>query len=849
MKAPNRSLHTYLLVVISLVLSWIAWGPVPRLAAGDTSAGDASAGDASAGDASAGELKLYPHVFVCDTGDSSAHRVMVVGDFNGWSHDATPMTRGNDGVYRVSVEMPEGVHMYKFIVDGRWVNDPRSDAGLEQPDGFGGKNSAVLVGPDARGFPPPPAGHIVADLLRHDVTDVRHRNVISPHQLRLGFRAQAGNIEKADILWTTDGSSWQPEKMYPMSLHYELGLEDFAGMIELANGPVSYIFRLVDGPTTAYLAGNQLYPSLREAESHAYSCEMKPSFETPDWAKHGVWYQIFPERFRNGDPSNDPPNTKRWTSKWFSRQDGESGDFYRDVWSRWYGGDFQGIISELPYLRSLGINCIYLNPIFKSASSHKYDTADYRHVDDHFGFTGDIDQLKGETDDPATWQWTKTDRLFLDFVAQAHAQGFKVIIDGVFNHVGTANYAFQDVKRNGRNSRYADWFEVTSWEPFHWIGWGGARDGALPEFRKDPVLGLAAGPRELIMNITRRWLAPDGDTARGVDGFRLDACENIPRPFWVDWRKLVKSINPDAYVSGEIWTIAPTWLDGRTFDATMQYPFAEAMESFFVDGRTGIRPTEFAGRLQQLTFVYPFQVSLDQMNLLDSHDTDRWASRFVNPDLTFNTRSRIQDNNPDYDVSAPNARQWTRLKQSLVVQMTYVGAPMIYYGDETGMWGPSDPSDRQPMIWKDLEPYDDPQVKFRQDVFDQYQRLIAIHRRLTALQLGFAHTVVADDEDGVYSFSRDLGNDHICVVINRSPKETTERLKFGPPDRDVALIDWLDPNETQLHGVSAGEQDSRPIITAIDGVAPAAIARHGIVNVSLRPWGAMILSSSNVMTQ
>src|ERR1700684_5618 len=107
MKAPNRSLHTYLLVVISLVLSWIAWGPVPRLAAGDTSAGDASAGDASAG-----ELKLYPHVFVCDTGDSSAHRVMVVGDFNGWSHDATPMTRGNDGVSRVSVEMPEGVHMY-----------------------------------------------------------------------------------------------------------------------------------------------------------------------------------------------------------------------------------------------------------------------------------------------------------------------------------------------------------------------------------------------------------------------------------------------------------------------------------------------------------------------------------------------------------------------------------------------------------------------------------------------------------------------------------------------------------------------------------------------------------------
>jgi cyclomaltodextrinase / maltogenic alpha-amylase / neopullulanase len=832
MKTFSRLLHTRLPVSMLLVLSCIAWGSRLRFAAADDLPG---------------ELKLYPHVFSYDAGDSSPHHVVVVGDFNGWSHDATPMIRRDNGRFSVSVEMTEGVHLYKFMVDGKWVNDPQSDPNLEQPDGFGGKNSALLVGPDARRFPPPPPGRIVVDLLRHDLTDIRHRDVVSSRQLRLGFRAQADNIEKAAILWTTDDSSWQSQEMYPMSRHS--GFEDFAGMITVDHGPVSYIFPMVDGPTTGYFADGQLYSSIGEAQSHAYSCGMKPDFQTPDWAKHAIWYQIFPERFRNGDPGNDPPNTKKWTSNWFSRLDGESGQFYRDVWSRRYGGDFQGIISELPYLRSLGVNCIYLNPIFKAADLHKYDTTDYRHVDDHFGFAGDIDQLKGETDDPATWQWTKTDKLFLDFLAQAHAHGFKVIIDGVFNHVGTANYAFQDVKKNGRNSKYADWFEITSWQPFHWTGWGNSPDGALPEFRKDPILGLVHGPRELIMNITRRWLAPDGDTSRGVDGFRLDACENIPRPFWIDWRKLVKSINPDAYLTGEIWSIAPNWLDGKTFDATMQYPFAQAMESFFVDGRTGIGPMAFAGRLQQLTFVYPFQVSLVQMNLLDSHDTDRWASRFVNPDLTFNTMSRIEDNNPDYNVSAPNEQQWTRMKQSLVVQMTYVGAPMIYYGDEAGMWGPSDPSDRQPMIWKDLEPYDDPQVKFRQDVFDKYQRLIAIHRRLTTLQLGFAHTVVADDENGVFSFSRDLGNDHICVVVNRSPYEHEERLKFGPPDGDVPLIDWLDPNETRLSGISPTAQDSRPIITAIEGAAPAAIARHGIVNVSLGPWGAMILSTSNVITQ
>jgi cyclomaltodextrinase len=525
------------------------------------------------------EIKLYSYLFSYHPSDSAIHQVTVAGDFNNWSRDATPLKPQGDGSYGVSVELTEGVHHYKFVVDGQWVNDPHSDPSLEESDGFGGKNSAVLVGPDARKYPPPPPGQIVSSLLRHDVTDVRQRNIVSAHELRLGFRAQTGNISAASILWTTDGNDWHSQDVYLVGEHF--GFDDFLGLVDVGRGPVAYFFRLVDGRTVAYFANGTLYDSLSDAQANAYQCEMRPAFQAPDWAKHAVWYQIFPERFRNGDPGNDPPNTKRWTSKWFSTLDGESGQFYHDVWRRRYGGDFQGIISELPYLRSLGVNCIYLNPIFKAEDLHKYDTSDYRHVDDHFGFAGDIDQIHGETDDPSTWQWTKTDRLFLDFLAQAHQQGFKVIIDGVFNHVGMANYAFQDVKRNGPKSVYADWFEIRSWQPFHWTGWGGALDGALPEFRKDPVLGLAPGPRQLIMNITRRWLAPDGDPSRGVDGFRLDACENIPRAFWVDWRKLVKSIKPDAYLSGEIWSIAPLWLDGHTFDATMQYPFAEAMESCF----------------------------------------------------------------------------------------------------------------------------------------------------------------------------------------------------------------------------------------------------------------------------
>jgi cyclomaltodextrinase / maltogenic alpha-amylase / neopullulanase len=830
MRIAHRSIGSGVLASL-LVLAWAtgAFGAAPSRTA-----------DAGS------DVKFYSHVFSYRPPDGRRHSVMVAGDFNSWSHDATPMIRRSDGDYSVSVEMTEGVHPYKFLVDGNWTADPHADPSLEEPDGFGGKNSAVLIGPDARRFPPPPPGRIVRSLLRHDPTDVRNLNVVTPTMLRIGFRAQSGNIQAAAVLWSTDNAAWNDQAMYPVTERY--GIENFAGLISVDHGPVSYLFRLIDGPSTAYLADGKVYSSLADAQVNAYRCEMRPKFETPDWAKHAVWYQIFPERFRNGDPGNDPPNTQRWTGKWYSTLPGESGEFYHDVWDRRYGGDLQGIISELPYLRNLGVNCIYLNPIFKAESLHKYDTTDYRHVDDHFGFAGDIDQIHGETDDPATWQWTKTDKLFLQFLADAHRQGFKVIIDGVFNHVGTANAEFQDVKKNGRDSLYAGWFDITSWKPFHWIGWGGALDGALPVFRKDPKLGLVHGPRELIMNITRRWLAPDGDPSRGVDGFRLDACENIPRPFWVDWRKLVKSIKPNAYLAGEIWSIAPNWLDGHTFDATMQYPFAEAMESFFVDRAMAITPSAFAARLQRLTYVYPFQVSLIQMNLLDSHDTDRWASRFVNPDLPFNAKSRIQDDNPDYNVAKPLDRQWTRMKQSLVVQMTYVGAPMIYYGDEAGMWGASDPSDRQPMIWKDLEPYDDPQITFKPDVFDQYQRLIAIHRRLLALQLGFAHTVLADNANGVYAFSRDLGRDHICVVVNRSDKEHSERLAFGPRDKDVALIDWLDPAEARLQAPLAQQPDARPTIVEIQGAAPAAVARHGSATVSLKPWGAMILSARNGTT-
>jgi cyclomaltodextrinase / maltogenic alpha-amylase / neopullulanase len=176
------------------------------------------------------------------------------------------------------------------------------------------------------------------------------------------------------------------------------------------------------------------------------------------------------------------------------------------------------------------------------------------------------------------------------------------------------------------------------------------------------------------------------------------------------------------------------------------------------------------------------------------------------------------------------------------VQMTYVGAPMVYYGDEVGMWGATDPDDRQPMIWKDLAPYEDPDVTFNQELFDRYVRLIAIHHRFAALRTGFAHTLMADDARNLLAYSRDLGDAHIYVAINRSDAAQSVDLDIGPPDKDTAMIDWLDPAQAVVQSGADKTPDGRPQIQAVAGVKPALTAHKGKVTISLKPWGAMILA-------
>lgn len=538
----------------------------------------------------------------------------------------------------------------------------------------------------------------------------------------------------------------------------------------------------------------------------------------PQWAKEAVWYQIFPERFRNGDPRNDPTASDAgvqnrewfispWTSDWYKLQPWEkkySSNFYDVVFDRRYGGDIEGIKSKLPYLKWLGVNAIYLNPVFESNSLHKYNTATFIHIDHNFGPDPEGDlrtQAMENPEDPSTWHWTAADELFLHFLRDAHKLGMRVIIDGVFNHVGTDFWAFRDVVKNQEKSQYKDWFVIKSWDnpatkdtnEFDYDGWWGIK--SLPVFRKDQTVGLVHGPNEHILEITKRWTAPNGVASDGVDGWRLDVPNEVPHPFWKEWRKLVKSIKPDAYIVGEIWDNATPWLQGDEFDAVMNYEFARAVVRFFIDDKQSIYPTQFDSALSSVRASYPRDINYILQNLIDSHDTDRLPSMIINPDRRYDDRNSPRWN-PDYYVRKPNAPEIQRQKLILLFQMTYVGGPMIYYGDEAGMWGADDPDDRKPMLWSDLVYENEKSCPLKncsrpedRNVFDDslftfYAKLIHERVENDALTLGDYKTLLADNARKVLVFERRFSNDVTIVGFNLSDTSQHVSLNVGSVTAD-----------------------------------------------------------------
>ncbi|MBI5762176.1 MAG: alpha amylase N-terminal ig-like domain-containing protein [Planctomycetes bacterium] len=802
------------------------------------------------------QFEFTPARFAESLKGITVERVEVVGDFNNWrAGDCELWAVGPPVTFKRFIEIPDGLYHYKFLVNGCIaLEDPGADPKYRESDGKGGFNSGFRVGVDPSVLGTAKLDDVNENAVKHEPMDPGYFASIGYKQISFRMRTLADDAKAVSAQFFNDDQSTRGEPIPLSKVLSHDGFDYWSTICLPERWPILYTFLIEDGKEHCILDADGPH-SFAANEKIAllprpFAPDTRMSFETPDWAKRAVWYQIFPERFRNGDASNDPPTTVPWRHEWYKPYKGsaegtkaqrhkgtegktyvESGDFWDFIFDRRYGGDIQGVKEKLPYLQKLGITAIYFNPMFLAESMHKYDASDYRHIDDYFGVKGSLKKVKGETTDPKTWQWSETDKIFLDFVKEAHRQGFKVVLDGVFNHVGRDFWAFKDVMKNGEKSEYVGWFDITSFKPFHYKAWD-KDDGSLPRLKHDDALGLAVPVREHLFAVTRRWMDPngDGDPSDGIDGWRLDVAADINANFWRDWRKLVKSINPNGYIVAEIWEESKSWLDGQTFDAVMNYPFARAAQRFFVNQKKVSKPSEFQAELQRNLDWYAPQVNYVLQNLYCSHDTDRVASMFMNPDLEYDKANRQQDNGPNYVVARPTSECYHKLKAMVAFQMTFLGAPMIYYGDEVGMYGADDPSDRKPMWWEDLMPYDDPDERIEPGLFEYHQRLIAIRNTFPALQLGSFEPIIARDDHAVFAFCRSLGSERVVVVFNNSDKP--HRLDLPSPWPEGTHVDRADDPKV-YEVVDAKDAASRAVVRPTGKHKPTLNVENGRLHGSM----------------
>ena len=440
------------------------------------------------------------------------------------------------------------------------------------------------------------------------------------------------------------------------------------------------------------------------------------SIKTPDWVKNAVFYQIFPDRFAK----SKMPQAGLWQSSRLEPWDSEP------TFTGYKGGDLWGAIDRLDYLKDLGITALYLTPIFQSPANHRYHTHDYYQIDPMLG--GNV--------------------AFDAFLIAAHEKGFKVVLDGVFNHASRGFFFFNDILENGSDSPWLDWFRIEQWplsaydgtKPANYISWVGNR--ALPQFNHDnPQV------KEYIMQVAEYWLA------KGIDGWRLDVPNEVETPgFWQEFRDRVKGANSEAYIVGEIWDDASPWLDGTQFDGVMNYRFAEPTIAFVCGDRFDseyaqfhyepcppIDAARYGERITKLLDNHDWEIQQTQLNLLNSHDTARLFSAV--------------------------GGDFSSLYLASALLFTFPGAPCIFYGDEIGLPGDKDPDCRRGFP---------PESDWNLELYKHYQTLIALRHKYPALRTGkyqILHT-----ENDVYSFARVLDSHTVIVALNAS--DTTAKISY-----------------------------------------------------------------------
>jgi neopullulanase len=479
---------------------------------------------------------------------------------------------------------------------------------------------------------------------------------------------------------------------------------------------------------------------------------MPDTFTTPEWVKNAVFYQIFPDRFASSTRVIKPGNLEPWDSP--------------PTVHGFKGGDLLGVAEHLDYLQDLGITAIYFNPIFQSASNHRYHTHDYYHVDPLLGGNA----------------------AFSELLKTAHERNIRIVLDGVFNHASRGFFQFNHILECGPTSPYVDWFDVRDYPLNAYEGAPNYRCWvnlpALPEFNTKNLQ-----VRQFIFDVARYWLD------QGIDGWRLDVPFCIDDDaFWQEFRQVVKAANPEAYIVGEIPWEAQRWLQGDQFDAVMNYQFTLACLGFFggeaLDQETGRGMMGFTDlpvmdaaacgqRLDDLLSLYLWEAALAQLNLLDSHDTPRFLSLARG------------------DKAA--------LRLATLVQMTYPGAPCIYYGDEIGLSGGGDPDCRRAFPW-DISQWD-------AELWDFFKQCISLRRAHPALRTGDYFPLYA--QDNVIAYLRQLDDEKLIVAVNNDRASQTVALP---------ITEYL-PDGAHLKALTGGS-DQEVAGSAIHLTLPA---REGIV--------------------
>ena len=519
--------------------------------------------------------------------------------------------------------------------------------------------------------------------------------------LHIVLQAKKADVDSVTLIYG-DPYNWKNEKWMAKSLEmWKTGSTKLHDYWFIAVSPefrrMRYGFKCVNSNEICYYTERGFFDT-QPSDTSDYFCfpylNNTDVFEAPAWVKDTIWYQIFPDRFANGDKSINPPGTLPWGS-------------VAPTPTNFFGGDFQGVIDHLDYLVELGINGVYFTPIFTAYSNHKYDTKDYMEVDPQFG-------------DKET---------FRRLVKECHARGIRVMLDAVFNHSGFYFEPFQDLLKNQGESAYKDWFHtwdfpvvtepLPNYDTFAFVE-------TMPKLNTEN-----AEVKAYLLDVARYWIEEFD-----IDGWRLDVANEVDHAFWRQFRQVVKSVKPDIYILGEIWHDSMPWLQGDQFDAVMNYPFTNGAIDYFA--KNEIDAETFSNSITEVLHMYPANVNEVAFNLLDSHDTPRILT--------------LANGNID------------RMKLLYLFQLSFIGTPCIYYGDEIGMAGGQDPGCRACMIWDESEQ--------NLELFNYVRLLIDLRKTEPTFGNGGSFRFIrADNENNCIIYEKYNDEKRMIFIVNNSDKQ------------------------------------------------------------------------------